>query len=39
MNNDIVNTIFPAVIITNFPVGTIGRPRLSADEILRKNNN
>ena len=36
MTNDILNTIFPSVINTNFPIRAIGRPKVSAEEKLRR---
>jgi hypothetical protein len=34
--NDILNTIFPSVINTNFPIKPIGRPKLSDEEKARR---
>ena len=36
MANDILNTIFPSVINTNYPIRSAGRPRLSPEEVLRR---
>lgn len=36
MTNDILNTVFPSVINTNFPIRPIGRPRLSPEERARR---
>jgi len=36
MTNDILNTVFPSVINTNYPIRPIGRPRLSTEERLRR---
>ena len=36
MSNDILNTIFPSVINTNYPINPIGRPKLSGEEKLRR---
>ena len=36
MANDILNNIFPSVINTNYPIRSAGRPRLSNEERLRR---
>ena len=36
MANDILNNIFPSVINTNYPIRSVGRPRLSDEERLRR---
>ena len=36
MTNDILNTVFPSVINTNYPIRPVGRPRLSQDEIAKR---
>ena len=36
MANDILNNIFPSVINTNYPIRSAGRPRLSDEERLRR---
>jgi hypothetical protein len=36
MTNDILNTVFPSVINTNYPIRPVGRPRLSTEERLRR---
>ncbi len=36
MTNDILNTVFPSVINTNYPIRPIGRPKLSPEEIARR---
>ncbi len=30
--NDILNSVFPSVITTTYPINPLGRPRLSAEE-------
>ena len=36
MTNDILNTVFPSVVNTNYPILPVGRPRLSPEEIARR---
>ena len=36
MANDILNNIFPSVINTNYPIRPVGRPALSNEERLRR---
>ena len=36
MTNDILNTIFPSVINTNYPINPVGRPPLSKEEKARR---
>ncbi len=36
MTNDILNTIFPSVINTNYPILPVGRPKLTEEEKLRR---
>jgi len=36
MTNDILNTVFPSVINTNYPILPVGRPPLSKEEKLRR---
>ncbi len=36
MTNDILNTVFPSVINTNYPIRPIGRPPLSMEEKARR---
>lgn len=36
MTNDILNTVFPSVINTNYPIRPVGRPRLSQEEKLTR---
>jgi hypothetical protein len=36
MTNDMLNTIFPSVINTKYPINPVGRPRLSAEEKARR---
>jgi len=36
MTNDILNTVFPSVINTNYPIRPVGRPRLSQEEIAKR---
>ena len=39
MVNDIFNNLFPSVINTNYPIRPVGRPTLSNEERLKKNQN
>jgi len=36
MTNDILNTVFPSVINTNYPIQPVGRPRLLPEEKARR---
>lgn len=36
MTNDILNTVFPSVINTNYPIRPVGRPPLTNDERARR---
>ncbi len=36
MINDILNTVFPSIINTNFPMRPVGRPKLSQEEKAKR---